>query len=212
MGGKFLLQRDITDSHSTAWTNSGAWGLAWAHRALTRHLQLVPRVLVYLSLMVVPLAAVAPHVYWRYVTIIHADPRSPTPPAYVDLGLERARVQVPEHIATSVRGAVEYVQAGTPPGEPFFAYPVSPLFNFLADRPNPTRFNHFIAGALTPSDLQDVIADLERSRPRFILWDHSGVGFFATDLTNRPLSDYIWGCYAQVANFTPYLILERHCP
>jgi hypothetical protein len=190
----------------------GAWGLAWAYRALAHHLNGLNRVLVYVSLMVVPIAAVAPHVYWRYVTIVHADPRSPTPPAYVDLGLERASVRVPEHIATSIRGAVEYVQAGTPSGAPFFAYPVNPLFNFLADRPNPTRFNHFIAGALTPSDMEEVIADLERARPRFVLWDHGGASYFKTDLTNRPLSDYIWGCYSQVAAFSPYLILERHCP
>ena len=87
-------------------------------------------------------------------------------------------MRVPEHIATSVRGAVEYVQAGTPPGAPFFAYPVDPLFNFLADRPNPTRFNHFIAGALTPSDLEEVIRDLERAKPRYVLWDHGGVVYF----------------------------------
>ena len=119
---------------------------------------------------------------------------------------------LPEYIATSVRGAVRYVQAGTPPGAPFFAYPVDPLFNFLADRPNPTRFNHFIAGALTPSDLEEVIRDLDRAKPRYVLWDHGGATYFKSDLTNRPLSDYIWSCYAQVANFTPYLILERHCP
>jgi hypothetical protein len=146
------------------------------------------------------------------VTIVHADPRSPTPPPYVDLDLERAPVRVPEHIATSIQGAVQFIQAGTPPGAPFFAYPVDPLFNFLADRPNPTRFNHFIAGALTPADLDEVIRDLEHARPRYVLWDHGGVVYFKTDLTNRPLSDYIWSCYGEVANFTPYLILERHCP
>jgi hypothetical protein len=190
----------------------GAWGLAGVYRALSRRLPPIACLIVYASLLIVPIASVIPHVYWRYVTIISPDPRAPTPPPYVDLGLERARVFVPEHIATNVRGAVEYVQAGTPPGAPFFAYPVDPLFTFLADRPNPTRFNHFIAGALTPSDLQDVIRDLDRAKPRYILWDHGGATYFKADLTNRVLSDYIWGCYAQVANFTPYLILERHCP
>ena len=190
----------------------GAWGLALAHRALAGRSHLVVQVLVYLSLLIVPVASVVPHVYWRYVTITHADPRSPTPPPYVDLDLERAPVRLPEHIAASVRGAVQYVQAGTPPGAPFFAYPVDPLFNFLADRPNPTRFNHFIAGALTPADLDEVIRDLDRAKPRYVLWDHGGVVYFKSDLTNRPLSDYLWGCYAEVANFTPYLILERHCP
>jgi hypothetical protein len=190
----------------------GAWGLAAAYRTLTRGGGPLSKLLVYASLLVVPVAAVSPHVYWRYVTIIHADPRSATPPPYVDLRLDRAPVRIPENYATSIRGAVQYVQAGTPPGAPFFAYPVDPLFNFLADRPNPTRFNHFIAGALTPSDLQEVIRDLDYAKPRYILWDHGGVMYFKADLTNRELSDYIWGCYSQVANFTPYLILERHCP
>lgn len=190
----------------------GAWGLARIYRALTLRVPLPARLLVYVSLLVVPIAAVLPHAYWRFVTIVHADPRSPLPPAYVDLGLERAPVRLPEHIATSVRGAVRFIQEGTPPGEPFFTYAVVPLFNFLADRPNPTRFNHFIAGALTPSDLQAVIQDLDRAKPRYILWDHAGVVYFKTDLTNRVLSDYVWGCYEQVASFTPYLILERRCP
>ena len=44
------------------------------------------------------------------------------------------------------------------------------------------------------------------------MWDHGGATSFKTDLTNRPLSDYIRGCYSPVASFTPYLILERHCP
>jgi hypothetical protein len=190
----------------------GAWGLAIVHRTLTRGTNVAVWLGVYASLMILPIATVLPHAYWRYVTIVHADPRATTPPPYVELGLERAPVRVPEFIAASVRGAVEYVQERTPSGEPFFVYPVDPLFYFLADRPNPTRFNHFIAGALTPADLQDVIDDLDRTKPRYVLWDHGGATYFKTDLTNRVLSDYIWGCYAQVANFTPYLILERHCP
>jgi hypothetical protein len=190
----------------------GAWSLAVAHRALAGQSHRIVQVLVFVSLLVLPAAAVVPHLYWRYLTIVHPDPRSPVPPPYVDLGLDRAPVRVPEHIATGVRGAVRYVQDGTPPGAPFFAYPVDPLLNFLADRPNPTRFSHFIAGALTPADLDEVIRDLERAKPRYVLWDHGGTVYFKSELTNRALGDYIWGCYTQVANFTPYLILERHCP
>jgi hypothetical protein len=190
----------------------GAWGLALVHRTLAGRSNRAVQALVYLSLLVFPIAAVTPHVAWRYVTIVHADPRAPIPPPYVDLGLERAPVRVPEHITASIRGAVRYVQAGAPPGAPFFAYPADPLFNFLADRPNPTRFNHLIAGALTPSDLEEVIRDLERAKPRYILWHEGDAVYFKTALTNQRLSDYIWGCYAQAANFTPYLILERRCP
>ena len=136
-------------------------------------------------------------------------PRRRAPPPYVPLGLERAPVLVPRHVADSVRGAVELVRAGTPPGAPFFAYPAVPLFNFLADRPNPTRFDHFFPGALTPDDVAEVLDHLEAARPRYVLWDHGGVVYWKTEPANRPLSDYIWRCYEQVANFSPYLILER---
>ena len=83
----------------------------------------------------------------------------------------------------------------------------SPL-NFLADRPNPTRFDHFIR-ALTPDDLHAVVDDLESARPRFVVWDHGGVVFWRTDRPNRILSDYIWRCYKQVGAFRLYLVLER---
>jgi hypothetical protein len=190
----------------------GAWGLAWLHRVLTRGLPVAGQAVVYLALLVVPVASVAPHVAWRYVTITHPDPRASTAPSYVSPGLERAPVLVPEHVAAGMRGAVEYVRAGTPPGAPFFAYPVDPLFNFLADRPNPTRFNHFIAGALTPSDLQEVIRDLDRSRPRYVLWDLAGARYFEIDRTNGALNDYIRTCYRETADFAPFVILERACP
>ena len=190
----------------------GAWALAWAHRLLARQASRWVQGLVFVSLLVVPAAAMLPHVYWRYVTISYANPRAPVPPPLVPLDLERAEVLVPDNIALNVRGAVEYVQAGTPPGESFFAFPVDPLFNFLADRPNPTRFNHMMDGALTPADIQAVIRDLDRAKPRYVLWDHGNVVYFGIDQMHPALSDYIWGCYQQVANFTPYLILERRCP
>ncbi|MDP8921863.1 MAG: glycosyltransferase family 39 protein [Chloroflexota bacterium] len=190
----------------------GAWGLAWAYRGLAGRVSPLGKVLVFVSLLVVPVAAAAPHVYWRYVTLVHPDPRASTPPAYVALELARADVLVPENVAESIRGAVRFVQAGTPPGEPFFAYPAVPMFYFLAERPNPTRFDHVIPGALTADDRRQVIRDLDASKPRYVLWDHSGVVYWRSDTTARDLSDYIWGCYEQVANFPPFLILERRCP
>jgi hypothetical protein len=188
----------------------GAWALSRAHRALaTTAGSAGRRVVLFASLLVVPVAAVAPHVAWRYVTLTHAGPGAPEPPWYVPLGLERAQVLAPRHIAENIRGAVEFVRAGTGSGEPFFAYPAVPLFYFLADRPNPTRFDHVLPGALTVEEMAETIAGLETARPRYVLWDEVGVVDFRTDPANRPLSDYIWRCYGQVANFPPYLVLER---
>jgi hypothetical protein len=85
---------------------------------------------------------------------------------YAPLQLPRAPVLVPEHTASDLRALIIFVQEGTPPGEPFFAYPVAPMANVLADQPNPTRFDHFLPGALSDEDMHQV------ARPRFVLWDH----------------------------------------
>ena len=90
----------------------GAWALSRMYAGLAEGATRAGRGAIYAALLVVPVAAVAPHVSWRSVTLVHADPRSPTPPPYVPLGLERAPVLVPRHIADSVRGAVALVQAG----------------------------------------------------------------------------------------------------
>src|SRR5207344_568211 len=46
----------------------GAWGLAVAHRGLAGQSHRIVQVLVFLSLLVLPVASVLPHVYWKYVT------------------------------------------------------------------------------------------------------------------------------------------------
>jgi hypothetical protein len=159
--------------------------------------------------LLVPVAGVLPHVYARYLRLAHPDPLVQDAATYVPLGLERAPVLVPARQADLLRGVVSFLRANTARGEPVFAYPVDPLVNFLADRPNPTRFDHLMLGAMTLEDLDEAVATLETARPRYILWDLAGVVFWHTDMPNRPLSDYIWRCYRQVATFRLFLILQR---
>ena len=167
---------------------------AWA---LSR---LRPRLLA-VALLGVPLLAVAPQVAWR-ADLLLAEP-------YAPLGLARAEVLVPSATAVDTRGVVEFVQVNTPPGAPLFVYPAAPLLNFLAERPNPTRFEHFFPGTLSQRDFDSAIAELEEARPRYVIWDHRGVVWWGTEPANRPLSDYLWTCYRQVAAFNLYLVLER---
>ena len=187
----------------------GAWALAQAHRTLGSSLGRLGRALLFGALLLVPVAGVLPHVYARYLRLAHPDPLVQDAATYVPLGLERAPVLVPAQQADLLRGVVSFLRANTAPGEPVFAYPVDPLVNFLADRPNPTRFDHLMLGAMTLEDLDEAVASLETARPRYILWDHAGVVFWHTDMPNRPLSDYIWRCYRQVATFRLFLILQR---
>jgi hypothetical protein len=159
--------------------------------------------------LLVPAIAVAPQVAWRIATVVTPEDTG-SRLDYQSLGLASAPVIMPRLSATDVRNVVDYVDDGTPPGAPLFVYPVAPLFNFLADRPNPTPFDHYLPGTLTSSDFDEVIADLQQARPRYVLWDDLGVHIWETDPDNRPLSDYVWSCYHEVAAFHPYLVLERN--
>jgi hypothetical protein len=161
------------------------------------------RAAVVAALLSVPIAALAPQLEWRFKILA-------TPGGYEPLDVDRAPVLVPRETAETMRGVVDYLQAGTPPGEPVLVYPVAPLINFLAARPNPTRVEHFLAGTLSAGDFAEIIGDLRRTQPRYVVWDDYGVHFWETDTANRPLSDYIWGCYHQVAVFKALLILERN--
>jgi hypothetical protein len=170
---------------------AGAWALS----------RVRPRVLA-VALLSVPVLAVAPQVAWR-AELLRQE-------AYTPIGLTRADgILVPVTTAVDTRGVVEFVQANTPPGAPLFVYPAAPLLNFLAERPNPTRFAHFFPGTLTAHDFDTTIAELEQARPRYVIWDHRGVIVWGTDPANRPLSDYVWTCYREVAAFGFYLVLER---
>jgi hypothetical protein len=189
----------------------GAWSLWRVQRWLVPTAGVGVAALVTLTLLAIPTAAVSSHFHWRNVTFLYPDPRAAVQPAYVPVQLERAPILLPQHHADSIGGLVRHVAERTSPGDNVFAYPAVPLLNFLMDRPNPTRFDHYLPGALTPHDIDAVVADLSRRKPRFVIWDHNGVVYWQTDLTNRPISDYLWSCYRQVANFTPYLVLERHC-
>jgi hypothetical protein len=188
---------------------AGAWALARVHGALTDGAGRVLQALVFVSLLIFPVVAAVPLLYMRYAAIARVDYLKLEPATYVPLGLERADVLVQPRNVVELGGAVRYIQEHTAPGEPLLAYPMLPMFNFLADRPNHARINHFLPGVLTAQDMANVIASLEARPPRFVVWDHAGVLVWETDHANRALSDYIWRCYAQVESFGLLLVLER---
>jgi hypothetical protein len=184
---------------------AGAGALALVHRGLLgwrRHL-------LQATLVLLPVAAVIPQIAWRVASVVTPEDTGQRLD-YQSLGVASAPVVVPRLSGGDMHNVVAYLDAGTPPGSPIFVYPVAPLLYFLADRPNPTPFDHFLPGTLTSSDFDQVIADLQAARPRYVVWDDFGVHAWQTDPANRPLSDYIWSCYHEVAAFHPYLVLERN--
>ena len=111
-----------------------------------------------------------------------------------------------------------------PPGEPIYVVPRrsdlvtagNPLLYVLADRPNPTRYDIEAPGVVTSAPVQrEIVADLERARPRVVVRDTSPVT--AAPEPNAAgrssgvtlLDDHLARAYRETARFGPLVLLER---
>jgi tetratricopeptide (TPR) repeat protein len=125
------------------------------------------------------------------------------------LALPRAGVWVERWQAVEIRRQVEEIQARVPEGEPIFVAPAAPLYYFLADRPNPSRYPLILPGAL---DEEEVVRTLsETSVPHALIADIAFESFPFQYVAPR-VWDYLIRNYKpaegaewDVAPFAPYL-------
>jgi hypothetical protein len=133
-------------------------------------------------------------------------------------------VLVPERQARELEATVRAVQARVSPGEPIYVVPRrsdlvtagNPLLYVLAGRPNPTPYDIQAPGVVTTAPVQrEIVADLERARPRVVVRDTSPVTAApepsaAGESTGVTLlDDYLADAYREVERFGPYVVLER---
>ena len=84
------------------------------------------------------------------------------------LKLERAGgVRIPR--ASVLTDFVQRLQSHVPAGHSILALPYEPMFYFLAQRRNPTRWNYLWPGDQTPADHTRLIAEVERDPPDVVL-------------------------------------------
>jgi hypothetical protein len=114
---------------------------------------------------------------------------------------------VPEQTRSDVQGVVAEIQARTQPGEPIFVYPTSPLLYVLADRPNPTRFDHLNPGAADERQIQQIINDLETTRVRLVVVSDFWKTVWGAPGPNAPLEDWLARHYTEVARYSAYRVL-----
>jgi hypothetical protein len=179
---------------AAAWRWAPAWTLA--------------RLTVLIAIVAVPVISLSSTLAWRAVAFVVPDAANPTNREYMSLDLPRAPVLLPVHAAKSYRGVVDYIQTHTDPGEPIFVFPVVPMFYFLADRPNPTRYNHLQPGVADEAAQLRIIDEL--APVRFVVWDHLGVIDWDTRPAYGTLNDYIWYCFTPIEDFPPFVVMERN--
>ena len=133
-------------------------------------------------------------------------------------------VKAPPEEARALSELSRYVRSRVPPGDPVFvANPRfdlvtvgNPLVYVLVGRPNPTRYDVMQPGVVTTRPVQrEIVADLERSRPRLVIrWlspvadkpEDNGAG---RSSGVRLLDRYLARAYEPQRRFGDYLVLTR---
>jgi hypothetical protein len=119
-----------------------------------------------------------------------------------------ADVEAPTQTAADIQGAVDDIQWRTQAGEPIFVYPTSPLLYALANRPNPTRFDHLNPGAATPAQIQAVIADLQGAGVKLVVISDFWQDAWGAPGANAVLEDWLSTHYTEVGRHGAYRVLE----
>jgi hypothetical protein len=110
--------------------------------------------------------------------------------------------------ASVVADVVHYVQEHTASGSPILAVPNIPVFYFLADRPNPQRFDQ-MGQLVTNAHRVEAYRDLERRPPRLVLY-HGGDNNIDGIPPSRQFPNilsFILGRYERTAKFGPIYVL-----
>jgi hypothetical protein len=129
--------------------------------------------------------------------------------AYV--GLPRApidAVEAPSQTAADLQGVVNDVQQRTAAGEPIFVYPTSPLVYVLAERRNPTRFDHLNPGAASPAQIQATMADLTTAHVRLVVVSDYWRAVWGAPGANAELESWLASTFPEeVARHGAYRVL-----
>jgi hypothetical protein len=163
------------------------------------------------ALLAVPVASVLPNLPERSQGFMQVSGAGVhlVPTVHADHLPGLAGLIVTDDQAATLLAAARYVADTTPPGEPIFVYPSSPLVYVMSNRPNPTRFGHLYPGAASPEELNHVIAILADTPVRVVVVSDAALSFWGPPAANTPLETYLGHTYRDVARFGEYRVLRR---
>ncbi|VAX27477.1 hypothetical protein MNBD_NITROSPINAE05-844 [hydrothermal vent metagenome] len=84
--------------------------------------------------------------------------------------LDRLQVFTNPQEAKWLREVVDRIEIYTDRGDPILALPLNPVFYFLTDRINPTRYDWILPGMLTVAEEQQMVAGLKTHPPKMIVY------------------------------------------
>src|SRR6185437_10405608 len=113
--------------------------------------------------------------------------------------------------------AVTFLDEHVPRGQEIFVYPYSPMYYFLSDTANPTRWSGLGYNYNSPADFQGVAQILDQHKVRFVVWDtvieDRAIKFSPSIKRPRPedriLEPYFTSHYTTVWEHDGVRIMER---
>jgi len=123
------------------------------------------------------------------------------------------RVDIPLGETNTVADVVRYVHAHTRPQDPILAVPNMPVFYFLTDRLNPTRFEA-LAQLVTNEQRVEAFRDFQKRPPALVLF-HGGENNIDRIPPSRQfpnLLNAIVTSYTRAAKFGPIYLLRPRSP
>lgn len=84
--------------------------------------------------------------------------------------LHRLGVYTRPSEAKWLQEVVDRIEIYTDKGDPILALPLNPVFYFLTDRVNPTRYDWILPGMLTVEEEKKMVAGLKNHRPKMIIF------------------------------------------
>lgn len=124
--------------------------------------------------------------------------------------IKRAGVFVDPVTARSMKQIHAFLSARTKPGDYVYFFPNEPIYYFLFDRKNPTRFamSYF---AITSQQRIELVADLERRKPRYVIMSPNTwrVDDIPASVQVPEVFDYIREKYRRAQRSADVVFLER---
>lgn len=86
------------------------------------------------------------------------------------VSLDRLKVYTHPSEAKWLEEVVDRIEIYTDKGDPILALPLNPVFYFLTDRINPTRYDWVLPGMLTPEEEKGMVEQLKNAPPKMIVY------------------------------------------
>jgi hypothetical protein len=114
--------------------------------------------------------------------------------------------------------ALNFLMENTSPNEAVFIYPYYPMYYFLADVYNPTRYSIMMYGINTEEQFHEAISSLDRMKVKYVLWDTAVEGenlkvwfpnYFHPNEVNLHLENYLESHYRLLNTKNGFRIMIR---